>query len=133
MYSTGMRTISETFIKDFWTNNPKSAKELRIWVAVVKSAAWVTTADVKAAFGARVDVVRTRKGSAVYVFDVANNNYRMIVAIHFLKRHAANGRVYILRLMDHEEYDEEEWKEELSHGKREDTRKPAHEIQRPLR
>ena len=64
--------------------------------------------DVKRVYGHRVDFVQVKSGRTVTVFDIANNNYRLIVAIH-----DTSSRVYVLRFLTHAEYDEETWKEEL--------------------
>ncbi len=42
------------------------------------------------------------------VFDFANNNYRLIAAVHFNTR-----RLFVLRIMNHEDYDLNHWKDEL--------------------
>jgi len=44
----------------------------------------------------------------VAVFDIANNNYRLVAAIHY-----DYSRVFVLRIFDHAEYDLNYWKEEL--------------------
>jgi mRNA-degrading endonuclease HigB of HigAB toxin-antitoxin module len=80
---------------------------------MVIGAAWKTPVDVKATFGQRVDFVQTKNNHAVTVFDVSNNRCRLISAIHYLDKHPSKGRVYILRVLTHEEYDFEHWKDEL--------------------
>jgi mRNA-degrading endonuclease HigB of HigAB toxin-antitoxin module len=80
---------------------------------MVVGAAWTTPADVKAAFGQRADFVKVRSGKTATVFDVSNNLCRVITAIHYLKNFPVKGRVYILRVLTHQEYDLGHWKEEL--------------------
>jgi mRNA-degrading endonuclease HigB of HigAB toxin-antitoxin module len=63
---------------------------------------------VKRQFGARVDFVKVRSGNTVAVFDIVNNRYRMIAAIHY-----DHPRVFVLRIFDHKEYDKNRWKDEL--------------------
>jgi mRNA-degrading endonuclease HigB of HigAB toxin-antitoxin module len=40
----------------------------------------------------------------VRVFDIANNKYRMIAAIHY-----DFPRVFVLRIFDDDEYDKDKW------------------------
>ncbi len=103
-----MTTISETRLKDFWAIHPDARRELMIWKRIVKSHDWKHPADVKATFGARVDWTKVASGQTVFVFDIANNKYRMIAAIHFDK-----VRLFVLRLFSHKEYDANRWKAEL--------------------
>jgi mRNA interferase HigB len=108
-----MRIISKKRLEEFWNRHPATKKELGLWYDMVLGAAWETTADVKQAFGHRVDFVRTRNLHTVVVFDVSNNLCRLITAIHFLNNFPKKGRVYVLRALTHREYDLERWKDEL--------------------
>lgn len=103
-----MRVISKTRLKTFWAENPDAEKELTKWYAATDSARWKSPADVKQSFGARVDFVKVASGNTVAVFDILNNMYRLVAAIHY-----DFPRVFVLRVMTHEEYDEEKWKDEL--------------------
>lgn len=55
-----------------------------------------------------VDPVKVRSGKTVYVFNIRQNEFRLVCAVHFNK-----GKVFTLRLMTHKEYDQEDWKNEL--------------------
>jgi mRNA interferase HigB len=103
-----MRIIKVSTLRQFWVEHRNAEKELRTWIRITDSARWISPADVKRQFGARVDFVKVSSGNTVAVFDIANNNYRMIAAIHY-----DFPRVFILRILDHEEYGEDRWKEEL--------------------
>jgi len=50
------------------------------------------------------------EGSIIVAFPdrIANNNYRLIAAIHY-----DHSRVFVLRIFDHQEYDRNYWKDEL--------------------
>ncbi|MGA2231684.1 MAG: type II toxin-antitoxin system HigB family toxin [Tepidisphaeraceae bacterium] len=103
-------------LKDFWTIRAYSDSEaaLRHWIEIVMRSSWGSPTDAKATFGKRVDFVATHgSGSTVAVFDIAGNKYRLITAIHHLPAHADKGRVYILRILTHRQYDQQRWKEEL--------------------
>jgi mRNA interferase HigB len=111
-----MRTISKRRVVNFWQGRDRqdSEAELRLWLDIVKMATWANPADVKATFGHRVDFVQTRETkNTVAVFDIANNRYRLIAHIHYLDVHPEKGRVYVLKLMTHKEYDKKKWMDEL--------------------
>jgi mRNA interferase HigB len=111
-----MRIISETRLKRYWEANSRqrqAERSLRSWRAVVRAAAWSTPADVKLTFGKNVDFDASDNGSDLAVFNIHANHYRLIAAIHFVKRHAEKGRVYVLRIVTHREYDRNDWKRDL--------------------
>lgn len=54
------------------------------------------------------DTARVKSGRAVVVFDIAQNRYRLIAAVHY-----DCGRIYALRFLTHKEYDRNSWKNEL--------------------
>lgn len=111
-----MRLVIRKRLHDFLSSPGRAdaEKPLRLWCGIVTAAAWKNPADVKATFGKRADFVQTRRTeNTVVVFDVAANKLRIIAAVHYLADHAEKGRVYVLRILTHEEYDEESWKDEL--------------------
>jgi mRNA interferase HigB len=108
-----MRIITKKRLEEFWSIYPRTMKELANWHEMVAGAAWKTPADVKSAFGQRVDFVQTGNRHTLTVFDVSNNRCRLITAIQYLNNHPIKGRVYVLRALTHEEYDEQRWKDEL--------------------
>jgi mRNA interferase HigB len=112
-WTQSMRVISKNALEEFWTRYPRTKKELEIWHNMTVGAAWEMPTDVKAAFGQRVDFVLTHNKNTVTVFDVSNNRCRLIAAIHYVKRFPVKGRVYILRVLTHDEYDLARWKDEL--------------------
>jgi mRNA interferase HigB len=103
-----MRIIKSSTLRRFWTNHRDAERELRAWIRITAAARWVSPAAVKQQFGARADFVKVASGNTVVVFDIANNRYRMIAAIHY-----DFPRVFILRIFTHAEYDRNRWKEEL--------------------
>lgn len=84
------------------------ADQLADWYEAVEAVTWTKFADVRASFGKRVDRAVVASGEPVYVFNVAGNNMRIVAAIHF-----NTGMVYVLRVMTHEGYDQNEWKRNL--------------------
>jgi mRNA interferase HigB len=111
-----MRIISERRLDEFWASerSRRDAKRpLMFWKRVVKSAAWANPADVKRSFGKNVDFVQSENGNPLVVFNVHANHYRLIAAIHYLPHHFRKGRVYVLRILTHAEYDADRWKRDL--------------------
>src|SRR5437667_7015608 len=109
-----MRIIKPSTLRRFWLKHRNAEKELRTWIRITSAARWKSTADVKRQFGARLDFVKVASGngegkpvSTVAVFDIANNNYRLIAAIHY-----DFPRVFVLRIFDHAEYDLDDWKDQ---------------------
>ena len=102
-----MRIIKEKFLKEVVPPRSKAGKWLDVWRLVVRAAEWGNLADVRMTYPS-ADVVRTRSGRKVTVFNVCGNDYRLIVAIHYDKQ-----RIYTLRLLTHAEYDKNHWKNEL--------------------
>jgi mRNA interferase HigB len=111
-----MRIISERRLREFWEATPRqrdAERPLRSWSAVVRGASWTNPAAVKSTFGKNVDFVQSNNGSNLAVFNIHGNHYRLIAAVHYLPSHFRKGRVYVLRVLTHEEYDTNRWKREL--------------------
>lgn len=100
-----MRVISKARLRRFWEQPGHQDAEgpLRAWYTHVrdKSVSWQTWAEVKASFG-RASIV----GNCI-VFDIGGNKYRLVVRILY-----PSGKVFVLKVMTHKEYDEDDWKEE---------------------
>jgi mRNA interferase HigB len=105
-----MRIISRRCLREFWCRPGRadSSLPLRLWYAKAKSGAWKTPADLKRTFGANVDFVKVASGNTLAVFDIGGNKYRLIAAVHY-----DFGRVFVLRVLTHREYDFDHWKAEL--------------------
>jgi mRNA interferase HigB len=91
-----MRVISRNTLIDYWTDNPRAEKPLKSWYAEAKEAAWNDPHTVKAQYG-NVSIV----GNNRVVFNIAGNNFRLVVAIHY-----KSGIVVIRFVGTHAEYDE---------------------------
>ncbi len=78
-----------------------------MWIRVVRAALWKTPADVRRSIRS-ADPVRVKSGHTVWVFNIQQNNFRLIAAIHF-----DHARVYTLRFLTHAEYSRDGWKNEL--------------------
>jgi mRNA interferase HigB len=74
----------------------QSEQPLRTWYSVVRKAEWKSHDDVKADFGAGVDLAYGK-----YVFNIKANDFRPVCVIDFV-RHG----VLVLWIGTHQEYDE---------------------------
>lgn len=100
-----MRVISRSLLKAFWTKAEFADSEgpLRAWYTHVsnRSIEWHTWSDVKAEIGSASKV-----GNCV-VFNIGGNKYRMVTRVLY-----PSQKVFILKVMTHEEYDEDKWQSE---------------------
>lgn len=102
-----MWIISPRCAREFWELHPEAESPLRHWLAIVRNADWKTPATMSGTFPS-ADRVKVDSGRTVWVFNVGGNNYRLIAAIHF-----NIGKLFILRILNHRDYDREAWKKEL--------------------
>lgn len=100
-------------LQAFWTD-PKSLNgsepALRAWYKVAESAGWRNFADLRADFRS------TDKVGDCYVFDVANNNIRLIAFVRFADAERS-GLVLVRMVMTHAEYDKNTWPDECGSHK----------------
>jgi mRNA interferase HigB len=100
-----VRVISKSRLRQFWESPgcEDSAGPLQAWYTHVSNrhVAWSNWADVKAAF-ATASLV----GNCV-VFNIGGNKYRLVTRVLY-----PSHKVFILRVMTHKQYDDENWKEE---------------------
>lgn len=101
------RVVSPKRIKEYAARFPTAEPSLLHWLETVSLAAWKTPSELKASFN-DVDKVTVKSGRTVYVFNIEHNRHRLISAIHFNTQ-----TVYVLRIMTHNEYDRNRWKNEL--------------------
>lgn len=94
-----MRVISKARLRAF--EEPDAAGPLQAWHSHVshKSVTWHSWADVKADFGSASSV-----GNCV-VFNIGGNKFRLITRVLY-----PSQKVFILKVMTHEEYDQDAWK-----------------------
>jgi mRNA interferase HigB len=100
-----MRVISKARLKQFWEvpGHEDSEGPLRACHTHVsnRTVAWQSWGDVKAEFGTASSV-----GNCV-VFNIGGNKYRLVTRILY-----SSQKVFVLKVMTHEEYDEDKWKED---------------------
>ena len=100
-----MRIISRSRLRRFWEapGNGESEGSLRAWYTVAKSkgTSWRNWAELKATYG-NASLV----GDCV-VFNIAGNKFRLVTRIRYRTQ-----TVYVLKVMTHREYDENQRQEE---------------------
>lgn len=79
-----------------------AAKELKSWMAIVKSARWRNFLEVHSVF------TDTDSVDGYVIFNVHGNRYRLITVIHYAKGQPreTNGHIYIRSFLRHSEYDD---------------------------
>jgi mRNA interferase HigB len=85
-------------LRGFWESRKGDSdiakKALEAWYKIAKLAWWSNWSELKQTFG-----TADRVGNCV-VFDVGSNKYRLIGRVFF-----GSHKLYILKVMDHAEYD----------------------------
>jgi mRNA interferase HigB len=98
----GVRVISKRRLVEFWesrkTDSEIAERTLMAWYKLAIKVEWGHFGALRQTFGSADQV-----GNCV-VFDVGNNRFRLIGRINY-----GRGIVYVLRVMDHAEYDRKHW------------------------
>ncbi|HJT75934.1 MAG TPA: type II toxin-antitoxin system HigB family toxin [Gemmataceae bacterium] len=94
--------IARKRLREFWKSRKHDAaaaeRDLAVWYKLARAAAWDNFGALRRTFGSADQV-----GNCV-VFDVGNNRFRLIGRVNYRR-----GIVYVLRVMDHAEYDKVPW------------------------
>ena len=100
-----MRVISKARLRRFWEipGHDDAEGPLRAWYTHVsnRTVAWQSWRDLKAEF-ATASLV----GNCI-VFNIGGNKYRLVTRVLY-----PSQKVFILKVMTHEEYDKDTWKEQ---------------------
>ena len=100
-----MRVISNRRLREFWesrtADSQAAERALSAWRKLTERADWPNFGALKRTFGSADQV-----GNCV-VFDVGNNRYRLIGRVFYAK-----GIIYVLKVMDHAQYDKRRWVDE---------------------
>lgn len=95
-----MRVIAKSRLRSFWESHKDRADAMRAlsaWYKIASHAEWTNFASLRQTFASADQV-----GNCT-VFDVGNNRYRLIGRVIY------PHRIYVLRVMDHREYDRASW------------------------
>ena len=90
-----MHIISHKKLRDFYEVHPDTKTSIEQWYYVAENAEWKCFADIKKDFNS-VDGI----GNQRYVFNIKENNFRIVVVIQFVI-----GRIYVRFVGTHAEYD----------------------------
>ena len=97
-----MRVIARPRLVQFWqsrkTDSAIAERDLTAWYKLARTVRLANYGALKQAFPSADQV-----GNCV-VFDVGNNRFRLIARVIFAK-----GKIYVLKVMDHAEYDKRRW------------------------
>lgn len=99
-----MRVIKPSAIRAFYEKHSDAESWLKIWLLVVRKAAWQNLTEVRRTYPS-ADAVTLPSGNTVTIFNSKGNHYRLIVAIHYNTQ-----RLYIRDFLTHAEYDSNRWK-----------------------
>ena len=90
-----MHIISIKMLREFWRKHPAAESSLRQWHSIVEQTDFRDFGHIRELYNS-ADYV-----PPYVVFNVAGNNYRVIVVVHYKTK-----RVYIREAMTHREYDD---------------------------
>jgi mRNA interferase HigB len=90
-----VRVISKAKLRAFWSKQPKAEESLNAWYRVTEQADWSSPNDVRNTYRSADPV-----GDGFVVFDICNNDYRLVVRIDY-----ARSIVYIWDVYTHAAYD----------------------------
>ncbi len=94
--------IAKSHLRRFWESRKEDSevarRDLLTWFKLAESADWANFGALKQTFGSADQV-----GNCV-IFDVGNNRFRLIGRVFY-----AAGKLYVLKVMDHQEYDKGRW------------------------
>ncbi len=79
----------------FWTRHAQARRPLEAWLAEATQATWQTPQDIRDRYPAASFLSEHR-----VVFNIKGNDYRLLVAVFFARRH-----IVIERIGTHTEYD----------------------------
>jgi mRNA interferase HigB len=92
----------------FGSEHADAAAALAAWRQTVAAATWRNPADVRRTYGSADPVVPVASGRRVAVFNIRGNRYRLVAAVDYQL-----GICNVLRVMTHEEYGRNRWKDVL--------------------
>jgi mRNA interferase HigB len=106
-----VNVISRRKLRDFYGAKPerrRHAAAFEAWFKLTRRARWQMFEDARALFGQTDVVVDTASGRTATVFDIGGNKYRIVTLIDYTRQ-----TVLITHVMDHKEYDKDNWKSDI--------------------
>ena len=102
-----MHIITRRRLTEYANKHPNSSASLTAWHTVARAARWQSIAEVRKTFP-HADAAQATSGKTITIFNIAGNNHRLITAIHY-----NTGKIFILKILTHSQYDKPNWKKEL--------------------
>lgn len=90
-----MRIISKVKLREFWSTHPRAEDPLSAWYRVVEGLDWQRPNEVRDTYRSADPI-----GDEFVVFDICNNDYRLVVRVDYLR-----SIVYIWDVLTHADYD----------------------------
>lgn len=91
-----MRIIALRTLREFWKKYPQSRVPLQSWYALASRVEWKSPADIKGAYRTASFLENNR-----VVFNIKDNNYRLVVAVHYNR-----GLFFVRFVGTHKQYDQ---------------------------
>ena len=101
-----MRIIKKSTLRDLAQPYPNARAAIETWIQTVTHAEWKSLADTRQTYR-HADQVTVASGSAITVFNLCGNGFRLLVSIHY-----ATQIVYIRDFLTHADYSKNRWKNE---------------------
>jgi mRNA interferase HigB len=106
-----MHVISRRMILEFTKAHADAAAPLDAWYRTTKRALWTSRNEVRATYP-HADMLGT-----CVIFNIGGNKYRLITHIAFaagpvIGQTQFKGKVFILHVLTHKEYDTARWKKD---------------------
>jgi mRNA interferase HigB len=93
-----MWVVSLKRLREFWSIHPNAESPLRGWYTQTSAASWRTFGELRETFPS-ADLV----GNCT-LFNIGGNNFRLVARVFY-----GSYKVYVLRVMTHQQYDREDW------------------------
>jgi mRNA interferase HigB len=90
-----MRIISKAKLREFWARHPQAEEPLNAWHRNVEHVNWSSPLEVRNTYRSADPI-----GDEFVVFDICNNDYRLVVRVDYQR-----SIVYIWGVYTHSEYD----------------------------
>jgi mRNA interferase HigB len=100
-----MRIIKEPTIRAFWQKHRNAEPSLARWLDIARKASWSSLQEVRRDFPS-ADGVSVKSGNIVTVFNIAGNNYRLVVSVKYKW-----SVIYIRDFLTHARYSKDAWKD----------------------
>lgn len=94
-----MRVISRKALREFADTHKDAEAPLDDWYRTAKRLRWTSLVDVRGTYP------HADAAGGFTIFNIGGNKYRLATYINF-----RTGKVFIRRVMTHEEYGGEDWK-----------------------